>query len=127
MTVSYTGKMEEEAILKFAAAESMPTVVPFNNEFSERIFSGGHPYHMIIMGESKALTAKNSIYAAFAKVAEKLKGDGNFVFVSVDVDDEEAEAVVQFFDLETNLPVPQVVAFQMEPSQKKYRYVARGP
>lgn len=121
-TVAYTGKMEEEEISSFAKAESLPSVVPFNGQYSERIFSQGVSHHLLFVGKEADLKASNPAFAAFTKVAEKLKKSRDFIFVSVDSESDEAEPVVSFFEVEDD-DMPILFGFQMEPAQKKFRYL----
>jgi protein disulfide-isomerase A1 len=119
-TVAYTGKMTDAEIMKWANIESLPLVTPFSGQFTDRIFAGSNPFHLLIVGELKALTIDNPIFKAFRATAEKMRPEGEFVFVSVDVNDEDAEAVLGFFGIDA-APVPIVLGFQIEPSQRKFR------
>jgi hypothetical protein len=121
-TVAYTGKMEEDDILNFAKAESLPTVVPFNDEYSERIFSVGVSRHLLFIGKASDLKAGSKPFAAFTKVAQKLKNNRDFIFVSVNAEDENGERVVGFFEAEQE-DMPVIYCFQTEPVQRKYRYI----
>ena len=121
-TVAYKGKMDTEEITKFAKTESLPSVVPFTAAYSERIFSMGVSHHLLFVGKPDDLKAGSSAFAEYKKVAEKLKKSGDFIFVSVDAEEEESEPVVSFFELEGE-ELPVLFGFQMEPGQKKYRCV----
>ena len=121
-TVAYKGKMNTDDILDFAKTESLPAVVPFTEAFSERIFGVGVAHHMLYVGKPEHLKASNPEFAAYTKVAEKLKKNRDFIYVSVDTEDEEAEPVVNFFEVE-GMELPIIFGFQMEPGQKKFRCV----
>lgn len=123
-TIAYKGKMTAEDIMTFANTESLPAVVPFTESFTERIFSVGVSYHMLFIGKPEHLKASNSAFAAYTKVAQKLKKNRDFIYVSVDTADEESEPVRSFFETE-ELELPVLFGFQMEPGQKKFRLMEK--
>lgn len=119
-TVAYKGKMEESEVVAFAQSESLPAVVPFIEMYQERIFSQGVAHHLLFVGKPDDLKASSSGFAAFKKVAEKLKKKRDFIFVSVNTEDEDAEPVINFFETQEE-ELPTLFGFQMEPGQRKFR------
>lgn len=120
-TVQYSGELTDADMEEFVRFEVIPTVVPFSADTSEIIFGSGIDNHLIFVAPAATLNLSEASFKAFHTVAQKMRPDRSFVFVTVDGDSNDAEPVMQFFELEgSDLPV--LIGFEMEPGQRKYPF-----
>lgn len=118
-TVQFSGELTDADMEEFVRFEVIPTVVPFSADTSEIIFGSGIDNHLIFVAPAANLSLSEAPFKAFHTVAQKMRPDRSFVFVTVDADSNDAEPVMQFFELEgANLPT--LIGFEMEPGQRKY-------
>lgn len=120
-TVPYTGEMNNGDIEEFVRYETIPTVVPFSADTTETIFGSGIDNHLIFVASAKGLSLSEAPFKAFHTAAQKMRAERSFVFVTVDADSQEAEPVMQFFELE-GVELPVLIGFEMEPGQRKFPY-----
>lgn len=115
-------KTSPESVKKFVGSEALPLVVPFTTANTDAIFATDISRHLLFVAPSKALKPDSALFKAFRDAAAKYRAKREFVFVSVANDDEEGEPVVEFFGGESGAP-PTLFGFQVQPAQKKYKYV----
>lgn len=107
--VAYTGTATDaEAIGEFVAKESLALTLAFTPENTDKIFSAGIPRHLILLAKPDDLVSGSALMKEFRGAAQALKGQ--FVFVTVDAESENAEPVISFFGLDA-AAAPTLVGF----------------
>lgn len=119
-TTAYTGQMDAEEIEKFVNTESLPLVIPFAGPYGSRIFEAGIPHHLLLVAEPSALTEDTPLMKMYLKLAGEVRSQRKFLFVSVDAESEDSEAVITYFGVDKT-KLPAVYGFTMEPNQSKYK------
>jgi len=94
-TVVYEGEVSSAAVGTWALRERLPTVIPFNEDNSEVIFGSGISRHLLLFHSTDS---EEELVAPFAAAAKKHKG--NVIFVTVAIDEEATEGVLEFFGLD---------------------------
>jgi len=92
----YAGGAVAEDITKFVRAESLALVTEFSDEAAPKIFGGDIKSHLLLFISKKAETFKDTL-ATFTGVAKGFKGKVLFVYIDVDVEDN--QRVLEFFAL----------------------------
>jgi len=92
----YAGAAVAEDIAKFVKAESLALVTEFSDEAAPKIFGGDIKSHLLLFISKKAETFKDTL-ATFTGVAKGFKGKVLFVYIDVDVEDN--QRVLEFFAL----------------------------
>jgi len=112
----YAGKAEVEEITKFIRAESLALVTEFSDEAAPKIFGGDIKSHLLlfISKKSEAFEATKTTYTA---VAKGFKGKVLFVYIDVDVEDN--QRVLEFFGLKTE-DCPTLRLIKLEGDMTKY-------
>lgn len=113
--------MNNGDIEEFVRFEVIPTVVPFSADTTETIFGSGIDNHLIFVAPSASLSLSEAPFKAFHTAALNMRSENAFVFVTVAADSQDAEPVLQFFELEGR-ELPVLIGFEMEPGQRKFPY-----
>lgn len=106
-----------ENLEEFAQAEKLPLVIPFIDKNQDKIFDSGIDRQLLVVGKTTDLEADGKLMKDVKAVAPNFKG--KIIFVTVDVDSDSAQSVLNFFGLEKEI-LPQVVSFELTES-KKYK------
>ena len=117
--VPFTGEMEAAPFTYFVKLSALPLTLPFSAANMDRIFGTDISKHCILIAPPKDLAAQSPTYQAFLGAAKRMQSTREFVFVTVDLTNEEGEPVVDFFNVDADSE-PVIVAFQIEPDQLKY-------
>jgi len=113
----YEGEFVAEAITKFVAGNSMPSVVEFNHESAQKIFSGDIKSHLLLF-----VSYKSDEYSAQKEMASKIAKDykGQLLFVTVDTDEDDHKRILEFFGIkEEELPGMRLI--KLEEDMAKFR------
>jgi len=94
--VDYAGAAVAEEITKFVRGESLALVTEFSDEAAPKIFGGDIKSHLLMFISKKADAFKDTL-ATFTNVAKGFKGKVLFVYIDVDVEDN--QRVLEFFQL----------------------------
>mmetsp|Transcript_5886 Transcript_5886/g.11652 ORF Transcript_5886/g.11652 Transcript_5886/m.11652 type:complete len:467 (-) Transcript_5886:35-1435(-) len=116
-TVAYEGDATDaSAIGAFVAGESLPLVVPFNQQTAQKIFGGDIQQQLLAFFDEDDADLKASIEAALKEVAKEQKG--TMLFVTIAATD---ERVLEFFGLDAakDLPTTRIVKLG-DGAMKKY-------
>jgi protein disulfide-isomerase A1 len=92
----YAGAADADAITKFVRGESLALVTEFSDEAAPKIFGGEIKSHLLMFISKKAEGFKD-VLARFSNVAKGFKGQVLFVYIDVDVEDN--QRVLEFFQL----------------------------
>jgi len=92
----YDGAADAEAIAKFVSGESLALVTEFSDEAAPKIFGGDIKSHLLLFISKKAENFKATL-DTFTKAAKGFKGKVLFVYIDVDVEDN--QRVLEFFGL----------------------------
>lgn len=105
-----------QAIKDFAKSESMRLLTEFSDETAPKIFGGDIKNHLLAFVSKKADEFK-SHEAALTEVAKSFKNKILFVYINVDVTDN--ERILEFFNLK-KADVPTVRIIDLSTDMKKY-------
>jgi len=113
----FEDKFEAEVITKFVEANSMPTVVEFNHESAQKIFSGSIKSHLLLF-----VSYKGDEYAAQKEMASKIAKDykGQLLFVTVDTDEDDHKRILEFFGIKED-ELPGMRLIKLEEDMAKYK------
>jgi len=113
----FDDKYEVETITKFVEANSMPTVVEFNHESAQKIFSGAIKSHLLLF-----VSYKSDEYAAQKELASKIAKDykGQLLFVTVDTDEDDHKRILEFFGIKED-ELPGMRLIKLEEDMAKYK------
>jgi len=113
----FEDKYEVEAITKFVEANSMPTVVEFNHESAQKIFSGSIKSHLLLF-----VSYKSDDYAGQKEMASKIAKDykGQLLFVTVDTDEDDHKRILEFFGIKED-ELPGMRLIKLEEDMAKYK------
>jgi len=92
----YAGEAKAEDIKKFVSGESLALVTEFSDEAAPKIFGGDIKSHLLMFLSKKAETFKDTL-ATFTSAAKDFKGKVLFVYIDIDVEDN--QRVLEFFAL----------------------------
>jgi protein disulfide-isomerase A1 len=92
----FDGELTEETLKKFIHSNQLALVSEFNQETAQKIFGGDIKVHNLLF-ISKASSEFETVLAEFKTAARKFRGQT--IFVTIDVDVEENERVLEFFGL----------------------------
>jgi len=96
LRADYEGAADAAAITKFVRGESLALVTEFSDEAAPKIFGGDIKSHLLMFLSKKADDFKDTL-ARFSSVAKGFKGQVLFVYIDVDVEDN--QRVLEFFAL----------------------------
>jgi len=113
----FEDKYEAETLTKFIEANSMPSVVEFNHESAQKIFSGAIKSHLLLFVSYKA-----EAYAAQKELASKIAKDhkGQLLFVTVDTDEDDHKRILEFFGIKED-ELPGMRLIKLEEDMAKYK------
>jgi protein disulfide-isomerase A1 len=113
-TTAASGDLKE-----FVTSVKLPPTIEFNDANSQKIFNSGIAKQLLLVAKAADLESDSAAFKAYRDAAKgKLKG--KLVFVTVNLDGQSKDPVVNFFGIkEENAPV--LVGFEME-KNKKYTY-----
>jgi len=113
----FEDKFEVEVITKFVEANSMPTVVEFNHESAQKIFSGAIKSHLLLF-----VSYKSDEYAAQKEMAAEIAKDykGQLLFVTVDTDEDDHKRILEFFGIKED-ELPGMRLIKLEEDMAKYK------
>jgi len=113
----FEGEMNVENINKFVRKNRLPTVVEFSQETAQKVFSGDIKQH-VLMFISKAASDFQAKLDEFTTVAKKFREE--FIFIYVNVDEDENERILEFFGLKKdNVPTVRLIVLDEEFSKYK--------
>jgi protein disulfide-isomerase A1 len=111
----YTGDLTSEMDMSdFINSNSLPLVIPFNQNTARKIFGGPIKSHLLLF------TNDNTYEQTFSSVAESFRG--RMLAITVDQSDAENEKVCQFFGLEGGSPATLMIVNMEQQPLKKFRY-----
>jgi len=116
LRADYDGAVDVPAITKFIRAESLALVTEFSDEAAPKIFGGEIKSHLL-----KFVSKKSDAFAGnletFTNVAKKFKGQVLFVYIDIDVEDN--QRVLEFFGLKPE-DCPTLRLIKLEGDMTKY-------
>jgi protein disulfide-isomerase A1 len=113
----FTGTYKSEDIVTFINANSLPIFVEFTQDSAPKIFGGSIKKHLLAF-LSKSSNTFSDQKKIFEDVAKEFKGKALFVFVNIDV--EENERILEFFGMKkSDVPAFRMVA--MEEDMTKFK------
>jgi len=112
----YAGAAVAEDIAKFVRAESLALVTEFSDEAAPKIFGGDIKSHLLLFISKKADTFKDTL-DAFTTAAKDFKGKVLFVYIDIDVEDN--QRVLEFFALKPEA-CPTVRLIKLEGDMTKF-------
>jgi protein disulfide-isomerase A1 len=115
--VIYDGEISAEGITKFVRKNRLPIVVEFSQETAQKVFSGDIKQHVLLF-ISKAASDFQTKLDEFTTVAKKFRED--FIFIFVNVDEDENERILEFFGLKKD-QVPTVRLIVLDEEFSKYK------
>jgi len=113
----FEGEMTEDAVATFVSSNSLPLVIEFNPNTSQKIFSGEIKSHLFLF-----VSASADDYSAKVEIAKAIAKDhkGKMLFVTIDTDEEDHKRIMEFFGLEkSELPSMRIV--KMEGDMLKFK------
>lgn len=117
----YTGDITSSAdIRKFVSGNSLPLIIPFNQQTAQKIFGGAIKRQFLLFLDSQNVAESDKAKDALRPVAKEFRGE--VVFVTIDKTD---ERVLEFFGVKgaTDLPTTRLVSM-VDQGMKKYKMVA---
>mmetsp|Transcript_13651 Transcript_13651/g.44912 ORF Transcript_13651/g.44912 Transcript_13651/m.44912 type:complete len:531 (-) Transcript_13651:554-2146(-) len=103
--------IDEFEMLTLIKENRLPLVIPFSQESAEDIFGSGIDSQLLLFVGSD-MDAEEAAEETFHSVAKELKG--KLVFVSVNMDEEIAGQVAEFFGLEADIKEPVVMGYKVD-------------
>jgi len=116
LRADYAGAAVAEDITKFVRGESLALVTEFSDEAAPKIFGGDIKSHLLLFISKKAETFKDTL-AAFTTAAKDFKGKVLFVYIDIDVEDN--QRVLEFFALKPDA-CPTVRLIKLEGDMTKF-------
>lgn len=116
LRADYAGGAVAEDITKFVRAESLALVTEFSDEAAPKIFGGDIKSHLLLFISKKADTFKDTL-EGFTTAAKDFKGKVLFVYIDIDVEDN--QRVLEFFGLKPE-GCPTVRLIKLEGDMTKY-------
>jgi len=118
----YDGEYKEEELKKFLKSNSLPLVVEFSHETAQKIFGGDIKAHnLLFIGKSNS--EYESKLTVFRSVAREFKG--KVLFVTINVDDEDHERIMEFFGLKKE-EAPTMRLIKLEEEMTKFKPPTTG-
>jgi protein disulfide-isomerase A1 len=115
--VIFDGEYTAEAITKFVKKNRLPLVVEFSQETAQKVFSGDIKQHVLLF-ISKAASDFQAKLDELTAVAKKFREE--FIFIYVNVDEDENERILEFFGLKKD-QTPTVRLIVLDEEFSKYK------
>jgi len=116
LRADYDGEADDKAITKFIRGESLALVTEFTDEAAPKIFGGEIKSHLLLFISKKAENFKATL-DTFSTVAKGFKGQVLFVYIDIDVEDN--QRVLEFFALKPE-ECPTLRLIKLEGDMTKY-------
>jgi len=113
----FEGEMTEDAVATFVSSNSLPLVIEFNPNTTQKIFSGEIKSHLFLF-----VSASAEDYSTKVEIAKAIAKDhkGKMLFVTIDTDEEDHKRIMEFFGMEkSELPSMRIV--KMEGDMLKFK------
>jgi protein disulfide-isomerase A1 len=115
--VKYDADFVVEAITKFVKSNQLPLVAEFTQESASKIFGGDIKKHVLLFISKKSAEFEK-LNAEYTVAAKEFKGKALFIYVNVDVEDN--ERILEFFGLKKE-EVPAVRFIMLEEDMTKFK------
>lgn len=113
----FDGKFNEEEIKKFIHSNQLALVSEFNQETAQKIFGGDIKVHNLLF-IAKSSGEYEKVLGEFREAARRFKGQ--VIFVTIDVDVDENERILEFFGLK-RADAPTVRLISLAKDMTKYK------
>ena len=95
----YDGKWEAKEITKFAAVAQLPWVIPFEQEYINKVFESGVTAQVLVFHDGENEETAKELHALLEEVSKEDNKSGKILFVTVDIKGSDAEGVLEYFDV----------------------------